>query len=331
MLCKVVKALTAKEMTLESSERTVSDLTASLQEKERAIKATNVEIMKPRIRVGLKLQELQHLKNDGDHLRNTWTRHEALSFRWQKRTSSLQVEKAQLEKEINNRRLELQELKILKYKMDAKIQELGLRGSKPQRSDIRLMPFRARYLFLEEAMTNANKERHFLKEEKKLQGPVYTSNSSLKPHVLPSSPAHSHSNIPSSQATASFTSHHSMKSNTLRENPTRDLKQLLQELSSGVNEDRPVPLGKTEEDGKTPPLGVSHVAEWINRVSCGIQLSDPTSLNLFYSPSHLHAANQRLRRAHVQSAGAPSPSGNRTRRERRRSLGALNAGHLKTV
>ncbi|KAK2503797.1 hypothetical protein MC885_012373 [Smutsia gigantea] len=67
MLCKVVKALTAKEMTLESSERTVSDVTASLQEKERAIKATSVEITKPRSRVDLKLQEPQHLKNYGDH------------------------------------------------------------------------------------------------------------------------------------------------------------------------------------------------------------------------------------------------------------------------
>ncbi|EHA98715.1 Coiled-coil domain-containing protein 158 [Heterocephalus glaber] len=43
-LHKVVEELTAKKMTLESSERTVSDLRASLQEKEQAIEATNTEI-----------------------------------------------------------------------------------------------------------------------------------------------------------------------------------------------------------------------------------------------------------------------------------------------
>ncbi|KAK2503187.1 hypothetical protein MC885_003788 [Smutsia gigantea] len=144
-------------------------------------------------------------------------------------------------------------------------------------------PEKARYLFLEEAMTNANKDRHFLKEES-------------------SSAARSHSNIPSSQSTASFASHHSMKSNTLRENPTRDLKQLLHVLSSVVSEEPPVPLGKTEEDGRTLSLGVSHVA--VSKSS----LRDSThSSKSIYSLSHLHAANQRLRRAHVQSADAPSP------------------------
>lgn len=51
-----------------------------------------------------------------------------------------------------------------------------------------------------------------------------------------------------------------MKSNTLKEDPTRDLKQLLQELRSMINKEPPVPLGKTEEDGRTPPLGVPYVA-----------------------------------------------------------------------
>ncbi|KAJ8787745.1 hypothetical protein J1605_022776 [Eschrichtius robustus] len=41
-----------------------------------------------------------------------------------------------------------------------------------------------------------------------LKGPGYTSNSSVKPHLLqPSSAAHSHSNVPSSQSAASFLSH----------------------------------------------------------------------------------------------------------------------------
>lgn len=53
---------------------------------------------------------------------------------------------------------------------------------------------------------------------------------------------------------------HSMKPTTLKEDPTRDLKQLLQELRSVINEEPAVPLGKPEEEGRTPSLGVSYVA-----------------------------------------------------------------------
>lgn len=139
MLRKVVEELTAKKMTLESSERTVSDLTASLQDKERAIEATNAEITKLRSRVDLKLQELQHLKNEGDHLRNVQTECEALKLQMAEKdkvieilrqqienmtqlvgqhgrtAGAMQVEKAQLEKEINDRRLELQEFKVCSF------------------------------------------------------------------------------------------------------------------------------------------------------------------------------------------------------------------------
>ncbi|EGW11394.1 Coiled-coil domain-containing protein 158 [Cricetulus griseus] len=48
---------------------------------------------------------------------------------------------------------------------------------------------------------------------------------------------------------------HSVKTNTLKEDPTRDLKQLLQELRSVINEEPAMPLSKTEEDGRTPSLG----------------------------------------------------------------------------
>ncbi|XP_025743490.1 coiled-coil domain-containing protein 158 isoform X7 [Callorhinus ursinus] len=466
MLRKVVEELTAKKMTLESSERTVSDLTASLQEKERAIEATNSEITKLRSRVDLKLQELQHLKTEGDHLRNVQTECEALRLQMAEKdkvieilrqqienmtqlvgqhgrtAGAMQVEKAQLEKEINDRRLELQEFKILKDKKDAKIRELEARVSdlelekvklvnagserlravkdikqerdqllnevKTSRSELNSLTedyevlkrnfrnkteemeattnklkmqlksaqseleqtrntlksmegsdghamkvamgmqkqitakrgqidaLQSKIQFLEEAMTNANKEKHFLKEEKnklsqelstvateknkmagelevlrsqehrlkekvanmevaldkaslqfaecqdiiqrqeqesvrlklqhtldvkELQGPGYTSNTSVKPRLLqPSSAVRSHSNVPSSQSTASFLSHHSMKPNTLKEDPTRDLKQLLQELRSVINEEPAVPLGKPEEEGRTPSLGVSYVA-----------------------------------------------------------------------
>ncbi|XP_016063019.1 PREDICTED: coiled-coil domain-containing protein 158 isoform X7 [Miniopterus natalensis] len=460
MLRKVVEELTAKKMTLESSERTVSDLTASLQDKERAIEATNAEITKLRSRVDLKLQELQHLKNEGDHLRNVQTECEALKLQMAEKdkvieilrqqienmtqlvgqhgrtAGAMQVEKAQLEKEVNDRRLELQEFKILKDKKDAKIRELEARVSdlelekvklvnagserlravkdikqerdqllnevKASRNDLNSLTedyevlkrnfrnkseemetttnklkmqlksaqseleqtrntlksmegsdghamkvamgmqkqitakrgqidaLQSKIQFLEEAMTNSNKEKHFLKEEKnklsqelstvateknkiagelevlrsqerrlkekvanmevaldkaslqfaecqdiiqrqeqesmrlklqhtldvkELQGPGYTSSSSAKPRLLQSSAARSHSNIPSSQSTASFLSHHSMKP---KEDPTRDLKQLLQELRSVINEEPAVPLGKTEEGGRTPSLGAAY-------------------------------------------------------------------------
>lgn len=122
MLHKVVEELTAKKMALESSERKVSDLTASLQEKERAIEATNAEITKLRSRMDLKLQELQHLKNEGDHLRNVQTECEVLKLQMAEKdkvieilrqlvdqqgqtAGAMQVEKAQLEKEINDWKL----------------------------------------------------------------------------------------------------------------------------------------------------------------------------------------------------------------------------------
>ena len=53
---------------------------------------------------------------------------------------------------------------------------------------------------------------------------------------------------------------HSLKPNTLKEDPTRDLKQLLQELRSVINEEPAVPLGKPEEEGRTPSRGASYVA-----------------------------------------------------------------------
>ncbi|XP_008691472.1 coiled-coil domain-containing protein 158 isoform X4 [Ursus maritimus] len=496
MLRKVVEELTAKKMTLESSERTVSDLTVSLQEKERAIEATNSEITKLRSRVDLKLQELQHLKTEGDHLRNMQTECEALRLQMAEKdkvieilrqqienmtqlvgqhgrtAGAMQVEKAQLEKEINDRRLELQEFKILKDKKDAKIRELEARVSdlelekvklvnagserlravkdikqerdqllnevKTSRSELNSLTedyevlkrnfrnkteemetttnklkmqlksaqseleqtrntlksmegsdghamkvamgmqkqitakrgqidaLQSKIQFLEEAMTNANKEKHFLKEEKnklsqelstvateknkmagelevlrsqerrlkekvanmevaldkaslqfaecqdiiqrqeqesvrlklqhtldvkELQGPGYTSNTNVKPRLLqPSSAARSHSNVPSSQSTASFLSHHSMKPNTLKEDPTRDLKQLLQELRSVINEEPAVPLGKPEEEGRTPSLGVSYVAVSNNSLRDSTEGSK-SSDTLSREPVTLHAGD----------------------------------------
>nr|KAF6386216.1 coiled-coil domain containing 158 [Myotis myotis] len=482
MLRKVVEELTAKKMTLESSERTVSDLTASLQEKERAIEATNAEITKLRSRVDLKLQELQHLKNEGDHLRNVQAECDALKLQMAEKdkvieilrqqienmtqlvgqhgrtAGAMQVEKAQLEKEINDRRLELQEFKILKDKKDSKIRELEARVSDLELEKVKLVnagserlravkdikqerdqllnevktcrndlnsltedyevlkrnfrnkseemetttnklkmqlksaqseleqtrntlksmegsdghamkvamgmqkqitakrgqidALQSKIQFLEEAMTNANKEKHFLKEEKnklsqelttvateknkmagelevlrsqehrlkekvanmevaldkfaecqdiiqrqeqesvrlklqhtldvkELQGPGYTSNPSVKPRLLKSS-ARPHSNMPSTQSTASFLSHHSVKPNALKEDPTRDLKQLLQELRSVINEEPSAPAGKAEDDGRAPSLGVTdgRVRDCITESSLRLEMCHRSSNSL---------------------------------------------------
>ncbi|XP_063103304.1 coiled-coil domain-containing protein 158 isoform X4 [Cavia porcellus] len=408
MLRKVVEELTAKKMTLESSERTVSDLTASLQEKEHAIEATNAEITKLRSRVDLKLQELQHLKTEGEHLRHAQTECEALRLQMAEKdkvieilrqqienmtqlvgqhgrtAGAMQVEKAQLEKEINDRRLELQEFKILKDKKDSKIRELEARVSdlelekvklvnagserlravrdikqerdqllnevKNSRSELNSLSedyevlkrnfrnkseemetttnklkmqlksaqseleqtrntlksmegsdghamkvamgmqkqitakrgqidaLQSKIQFLEDAMTNANKAslqfaecqdiiqrqeqesvrlklQHTL-DVKELQGPGYNSDSSMKPRLLQSaSVTRAHSNVPSSQSTTSFLSHHSAKTAALKEDPTKDLKQLLQELRSVINEEPAVQLSKAEDEGRAPSLG----------------------------------------------------------------------------
>ncbi|XP_016278472.1 coiled-coil domain-containing protein 158 isoform X3 [Monodelphis domestica] len=488
MLRKVVEELTAKKMTLESSERTVSDLTQSLQEKERAIEATNAEITKLRSRVDLKLQELQHLKNEGDHLRNVQSECEALKLQMVEKdkvieilrqqienmtqlvgqhgrtAGAMQVEKTQLEKEINDRKLELQEFKIIKDKKDSKIRELEARLSdlelekvklvnagserlravkdmkqerdqllaevKNSRNELSslseasankiqhsvdkneektLMPkdyevlkrnyrnkseemecttnklkmqlksaqteleqtrntlktmegsdghamkvamgmqkqitakrgqidaLQSKIQFLEEAMTNASKEKRFLKEEKnklsqelslvateknkmageleilrsqerrlkekvanmeialdkaslqfaecqdiiqrqeqesvrlklqhtmdvkELQTPGYSPSPSVKQRIitsLPSSRPHS-ANLPSSQSSISYVSHVPPKVSALKEDPTRDLKQLLHELRSVINEEPSVSVPKNDGDiGRPPPGGGIHM------------------------------------------------------------------------
>ncbi|GAB1289860.1 Coiled-coil domain-containing protein 158 [Apodemus speciosus] len=424
MLRKVVEELTAKKMTLESSERTVSDLTASLQEKERAIEATNAEITKLRSRVDLKLQELQHLKNEGDHLRNVQTECEALRLQMAEKdkvieilrqqienmtqlvgqhgrtAGAMQVEKAQLEKEINDRKLELQEFKILKDKKDAKIRELEARVSDLELEKVKLVnagserlravkdirherdqllnevktsrtelnnlsedyevlkrnfrnkseementtnrlkmqlksaqseleqtrntlktmegsdghamkvamgmqkqitakrgqidALQSKVQFLEEAVTSANKERHFLKEEKsklsqelssvateknKMAGELEVLRSQerrLKEKVANMEVALDKASLQFAECqdiiqrqeqesvrlklqhtldVKELQASHSIKTSTLKEDPTRDLKQLLQELRSVINEEPAMPLSKTEEDGRTPPLG----------------------------------------------------------------------------
>lgn len=136
MLRKVVEELTAKKINLEAAERQVADLTSSLQEKEQVIESTNEEIQKLRGRVDSKLQELQQLKSESDHLRNVQTECESLKMQLLEKekvveilrkqidnmtqivgqhgrtAGAMEMEKSQLLKEVNDKKLELQELKV---------------------------------------------------------------------------------------------------------------------------------------------------------------------------------------------------------------------------
>ncbi|XP_074130478.1 coiled-coil domain-containing protein 158 isoform X7 [Sminthopsis crassicaudata] len=464
MLRKVVEELTAKKMTLESSERTVSDLTLSLQEKERAIEATNAEITKLRSRVDIKLQELQHLKNEGDHLRNVQSECEALKLQMVEKdkvieilrqqienmtqlvgqhgrtAGAMQVEKNQLEKEINDRKLELQEFKIIKDKKDSKIRELEARLSDLELEKVKLVnagserlravkdmkqerdqllaevknsrnelsslsedyevlkrnyrnkseemecttnklkmqlksaqaeleqtrntlktmegsdghamkvamgmqkqitakrgqidALQSKIQFLEEAMTNASKAslqfaecqdiiqrqeqesvrlklQHTI-DVKELQGPGYNPSSSVKQRLIPSLPtSRPHSaNLPTSQSAISYVSHIPAKVAILKEDPTRDLKQLLHELRSVINEEPSVSLPKNDGDiGRPSTGGAIHMGaddavrdsltdsklrtEMFNRSSSVRETPESTRSSETYSrdPATLHAGD----------------------------------------
>ncbi|XP_038615398.1 coiled-coil domain-containing protein 158 [Tachyglossus aculeatus] len=148
-LRKAVDELSAKKMALEGSARAVADLTAALQEKERAVEASDAELGRLRSRLDAKLRELRHLKDEGDRLRDVRAAdREALRLqvvqkdnvldvlqrqvekmsllvgRHGRTAGALQVENSRLRKEVDHGKLELQELKVLRDKSDARILEL---------------------------------------------------------------------------------------------------------------------------------------------------------------------------------------------------------------
>ncbi|XP_068797310.1 coiled-coil domain-containing protein 158 isoform X1 [Struthio camelus] len=162
-LRKVKEDLTAKQMNLEAAERTVSNLTACVQEKERAIDISNKEIKKLRSEVGSRVQELQHLKNEGDCLRNVQSECDSLKLQvvekeriigiFQKQidnmtqivgqhsrtAGAMEVEKSQLLKEINDWKLEVQELKVVKDEKEARILEMEARLSELELEKVKLV------------------------------------------------------------------------------------------------------------------------------------------------------------------------------------------------
>ena len=133
-----VKDLTAKQIALETAEKTVSNLMACLQEKERALEVINQEIKKLHSQFGSRMQELQRLKNEEDCLHNVQSECETLKLQvlekeriieiFQKQidnmtqivgqhsrtAGAMEVEKSQLIKEINDWKLKVEEIKVCK-------------------------------------------------------------------------------------------------------------------------------------------------------------------------------------------------------------------------
>ncbi|XP_061439359.1 coiled-coil domain-containing protein 158 [Rhineura floridana] len=163
MLRKVVEELTEKKVSLESAERQVAELTSCLQEKERVIEATNEEVQKLRGRVDGKLQELQQLKSEGNHLRSLQSDCESLKLQLTEKekvieilrkqvdnmtqivgqhgraAGAMEMEKSQLLKEVNDKKLELHELKISQDKKDMRIRELEAILSEMELEKVKLM------------------------------------------------------------------------------------------------------------------------------------------------------------------------------------------------
>ncbi|XP_054846106.1 coiled-coil domain-containing protein 158 [Eublepharis macularius] len=163
MLRKVVEELTEKKISLEAAERQVADLTACLQEKERVIESTNSEIQKLQGRVDSKLQELQQLKEEGDHLRNAQADCESFKLQLNEKNKvieilrkqidnmtqivgqhgrtagAMEMEKSQLLKEIGDKKLEVQELKLSHDKKDSRIRELEAGMSEMELEKVKLV------------------------------------------------------------------------------------------------------------------------------------------------------------------------------------------------
>ncbi|KAM6400656.1 coiled-coil domain-containing protein 158 [Pluvialis apricaria] len=152
-LCKVKEDLTTKQIDLETAEKIVSNLTARLQEKERALEVTNKEIKKLHSQLGSRMQELQHLKNEEDCLYNVQSECETLKLQllekeriieiFQKQidnmtqivgqhsrtAGAMETEKSQLIREINDWKLKVEDLKIAKDEKEASIHEMKARLS----------------------------------------------------------------------------------------------------------------------------------------------------------------------------------------------------------
>ncbi|XP_026703931.1 coiled-coil domain-containing protein 158 isoform X3 [Athene cunicularia] len=162
-LCKVKEDLTAKQIDVETAEKTVSNLTACLQEKERTLEITNKEIKKLHSQRGDRMQELQDLKNEEDHLHSVQSTCETLKLQMLEReriveifqkqidnmtqivgqhnrtAGAMEVEKSQLIKEINDWKFKVEEFKIAKDEKEARIHEMEARLSELELEKVKLV------------------------------------------------------------------------------------------------------------------------------------------------------------------------------------------------
>ncbi|XP_009984292.1 PREDICTED: coiled-coil domain-containing protein 158, partial [Tauraco erythrolophus] len=162
-LCKVAEDLTAKQIDLETAEKSTSNLTAHLQEKERALEVTNKEMKNLHSQLDSRMQELQHVNNEEDCSLTVQSECEMLKLQLLEKervieifqeqianmtrivgqhsrtAGAMEVEKSQLIKEINDWKLEVEELKITEDEKEARIREMEARLSELELEKIRLV------------------------------------------------------------------------------------------------------------------------------------------------------------------------------------------------
>ncbi|NXG70877.1 CD158 protein, partial [Baryphthengus martii] len=162
-LRKVTEDLTAKRADLETAEETVSNLRACLREKERALEVTDEEIKRLRSQLGSRMQELQHVRHGEDRLHGVQSERETLKLQvlekeriveiFQKQidtmaqvvgqhgrtAGAMEVEKSQLRKEINDWKLQVEELKIARDEKGARIREVETRLNELELEKVKLV------------------------------------------------------------------------------------------------------------------------------------------------------------------------------------------------
>ncbi|XP_034287128.1 coiled-coil domain-containing protein 158 isoform X4 [Pantherophis guttatus] len=162
-LHKASQELNERKLSLDSAERVIADLRCSHLEKERVIECTNDEINKLRGRVDSKRQEFQQLKSESELLRGVQSDCESLKVQLAEKekvieilqkqvegmteivsqhgrtAGAMETEKSQLIKEVGEKKVELQELKISQDKKDSQIRQLEASLSDVELEKVKLM------------------------------------------------------------------------------------------------------------------------------------------------------------------------------------------------
>ncbi|XP_039224053.1 coiled-coil domain-containing protein 158 isoform X8 [Crotalus tigris] len=162
-LHKTVQELSERKLSLDSAERLIADLRSSHLEKERVIERTNDEIQQLRGRVESKRQEFQQLKSESELLRSVQSDCESLKVQLMEKekvieilqkqiesmteivsqhgrtAGAIETEKSQLIKEVSEKKVEVQELKISQDKKECQIRELEASLSDMELEKVKLM------------------------------------------------------------------------------------------------------------------------------------------------------------------------------------------------